>query len=105
MDTPNDLQSPRTIWLWVKTNGTYFGVGAPPVLVYFSGDWDVHWGLADLDFDPWPCVSFPGQRRVGGPALLARHLPLPQRRAHELVGREAQSSGKGTGRGHSPGTF
>ena len=20
----------------------HFGVGAPPVLVYFSGDWDVH---------------------------------------------------------------
>ena len=24
----------------------HFGVGAPPVLVYFSGDWDVHWGFA-----------------------------------------------------------
>ena len=22
----------------------HFGVGAPPMLVYFSGDWDVHWG-------------------------------------------------------------
>ena len=22
----------------------HFGVGAPPILVYFSGDWDVHWG-------------------------------------------------------------
>ena len=31
----------------------HFGVGAPPILVYFSGDWDVHWGY-DLDFDPWP---------------------------------------------------
>ena len=31
----------------------HFGVGAPPVLVYFSGDWDVHWGC-DSDFDPWP---------------------------------------------------
>ena len=30
-----------------------FGVGAPPILVYFSGDWDVHWGY-DLAFDPWP---------------------------------------------------
>ena len=27
------------------------GVGAPPILVYFSGDWDVHWGTG---FDPWP---------------------------------------------------
>ena len=30
----------------------HFGVRAPPVLVYFSGDWDVHWGVRD--FDPWP---------------------------------------------------
>ena len=31
-----------------------FGVGAPPTLVCFSGDWNVHWGLTDLDFEPWP---------------------------------------------------
>ena len=23
----------------------HFGVGAPPILVYVSGDWDVHWGV------------------------------------------------------------
>ena len=40
----------RNIWLWVKTN---VGVDAPPILVYFSGDWDVHRGY-DMDFDPWP---------------------------------------------------
>ena len=33
-----------------------FWVGAPPILVYFSGDWDVHW--YDLGFDPWPDGSF-----------------------------------------------
>ena len=33
----------------------HFGVGAPPIFVYFSWDWDVHWGY-DLDFDPWPNV-------------------------------------------------
>ena len=27
-------------------------IGAPLVLVY-SGDWDVHWAY-DLEFDPWP---------------------------------------------------
>ena len=32
-----------------------FGVGVPPILVFFSGDWDVHWGY-DLDLDPWPYV-------------------------------------------------
>ena len=26
----------------------HFGVGAPPILVYFSGDWDVHWGITGL---------------------------------------------------------
>ena len=25
-----------------------FGVGASPVLVYFSGDWDVHWGITGV---------------------------------------------------------
>ena len=34
--------------------GSHFGVGAPPILVNFSEDWDVHWGY-DLDFDQWPC--------------------------------------------------
>ena len=38
----------------VKTNGiSHFGIGAPPILVYFGGDWDVHWGY-DLGFHPWP---------------------------------------------------
>ena len=37
----------------VKPMGSHFGVGAPSILVYFSGDWDVHWGY-DLDSDPWP---------------------------------------------------
>ena len=26
----------------------HFGVGAPPILVYFSGSWDVHWGYGLL---------------------------------------------------------
>ena len=25
-----------------------FGVGAPPILVYSTGDWDVHWGYGTL---------------------------------------------------------
>ena len=27
-----------------QNNWYHFGVGAPPILVYLSGDWDVHWG-------------------------------------------------------------
>ena len=26
----------------------HFGVGAPPILVFFSGDWDAHWGYGIL---------------------------------------------------------
>ena len=26
----------------------HFGVGAPLILVYFRGDWDVHWGYGVL---------------------------------------------------------
>ena len=60
---------------------------------YFSGDWDVHWGLTDLGFDPWPfgskgtgrgfcaqclcsssCAAFfprQGQGRVAGAKLIS----------------------------------
>ena len=55
------LQAPSS--MAVGQNQWYhFGVGAPPILVYFSGDWDVHWG-ASRAFDPWPyhcavCLAF-----------------------------------------------
>ena len=26
----------------------HFGIGTPPILVIFSGDWDVHWGYGLL---------------------------------------------------------
>ena len=32
----------------VQNSWYHFGVGAPPILVYFSGDWDVHWGYGLL---------------------------------------------------------
>ena len=36
-------------YLAVGQNQWYhFGVGAPLILVYFSGDWDVHWGYGIL---------------------------------------------------------
>ena len=33
----------------------HVGVGATPILVYFSGDWDVHWGYGLLTW-PYPIV-------------------------------------------------
>ena len=35
----------------------HFGEGAPPILVYFSGDWDVHWGYGVLTHSHL-CVCF-----------------------------------------------
>ena len=31
-----------------QTQWYHFGVDAPPILVYFGGDWDVHWGYGIL---------------------------------------------------------
>ena len=40
------------------TNGTILGVGEFTTHFRTYLDWDVHWGLTDLGFDPWPylCV-------------------------------------------------
>ena len=89
-----------------------FEVGAPPMSVYFSGDWDVHWGY-DLAFDPWPSLNLgssshprqggcslapdgSAQNRLGGdkawpPVLsrcgLGRGMTLPAENAmHETCG-------------------
>ena len=32
----------------VQNQWYHFGIDAPPNLVYFSGDWDVHWGYGVL---------------------------------------------------------
>ena len=40
-----------------KPMGSHFGVGAPPILVYFSGDWDVHWGYGILTHGHCGCGS------------------------------------------------
>ena len=53
---PNQSKTTRFCYthLAVGQNQWYhFVVGAPPILVYFSGDWDVHWGY-DLAFALWP---------------------------------------------------
>ena len=36
----------------------HFGVGAPPSLVYFSEDWDVHWGYGILTHGHIPHYMF-----------------------------------------------
>ena len=40
------LDALKRCYLAVGQNQWYhFGVAAPPILVYFSGDWDVYWGV------------------------------------------------------------
>ena len=45
------------------------------ILVYFSGDWDVHWGY-DLDFDPWPYGPLLTLYSMGKEGLWARRTRL-----------------------------
>ena len=41
--------TPKTRHVAMVQNQWYhFGIGAPLILVYFSGDWDVHWGYGVL---------------------------------------------------------
>ena len=35
----------RGIWLWVKTMAPFWGGCTTHFRTYFSGDWDVHYGL------------------------------------------------------------
>ena len=77
----------RNNWLsWVpgslygygsKPMGSHFGVGefTTHFRTYFSGGWDVHWGLPDLDFDPWPC----------GVCLLLPFFPDPLQQAMQRL--------------------
>ena len=45
----NHVREKKHLHMAVGQNHWYhFGVGAPAVLVYFSGDWDVHWGYGIL---------------------------------------------------------
>ena len=52
-----------------------FGLGAPPISTFFSGDWDVHWGY-DLDFDPHPYSQV--QQFPLGICLQVQLIPLEQ---------------------------
>ena len=55
----------------------HFGIGAPPILDYLCGGWDVHWGY-DLGFDPWPYVNVRTLPSYTHPALLALYRVLQQ---------------------------
>ena len=55
------------VHLAVGQNKCYhFGVGAPPILVYFSGDWDVHWGCGLLTHGHLSVTGEPKVRHMHG---------------------------------------
>ena len=45
---PRGWRKSRSLELKVLGHGLEIGLGAPPMLDYFSGDWDVHWGYGLL---------------------------------------------------------
>ena len=61
-----------------KPMGSHFGVGAPPILVYSSRDWDVHWVR---NFDPWPNQPMWFSPTRSPPEGLSR---IPPRATHPL---------------------
>ena len=60
--------SSKPIWPWVNTDG---GVDAPPILVYFGGDWDVHRGYGILTHDHLTDVD--GSGGAGRPHRVPLH--------------------------------
>ena len=83
-----------TIWPWAKATGIpcWDFRCTTHVRIYFSGDWDVHWGC-DLDFDPWPYgdivllswYSFCWEKRTSGFAVLEDLSPKERRATHATV--------------------
>ena len=54
----------------------HFGIGARPILVNFSGDWDVHWGVsfvAGFERQPHFCGSALERRGLRSPRLARAH--------------------------------
>ena len=50
----------------VQNQWYHVGIGAPPILVYFSGDWDVHWGYGVLTQGQMARQGAGERREVGG---------------------------------------
>ena len=57
----------------------HFGVDTPPISVYFSGDWDVHWGYGLLTHGHMDsiqvCFKQEGASQVWSYSLNARRAP------------------------------
>ena len=66
---------PEAVWFFdmaVHNQWYHVGVGAPPILVYFIGDWDVHWGYGLLTHGHISPVS----AGVSGPCTIPLLCPM-----------------------------
>ena len=73
---PFDGNAFVSAYMAVGQNQWYqFGVGVPPILVYFSGDWDVHWGYGILIHVVCVCFCFGGA--LGVHVFLRSTTPPP----------------------------
>ena len=75
---------PKWNMAMVQNQSYHFGIGAPPILVYSSGDWDVYWGYGVLThghMEQPPTIGddIPAQPALGKPCA-ARE---PQAEARE----------------------
>ena len=95
---PEDTSTPTHLFdMAVGQHQWYhFGVGPPPILVYFSGDWDVHWGYGVLTHSHiYPTTSGHRESRTKYSAIskrlsaahkwLSPFSPIPQLMCSEQV--------------------
>ena len=63
-----EAQNQLHLTTWSKNQWYHFWIAAPPILVFFSGDWDVHWGCGVSTYGYfWPKV-----RACKGPSQMVR---------------------------------
>ena len=66
--------------------GSHFGVSAPPILAYFSRDWDDHWGYGILTHGHMLAShKNSGVKRLSTPKLALR-VALAWRNSHNGTG-------------------
>ena len=87
----NNYSGPPQQWVRTRIRETLFIIMVQfinQVLVYFSGDWDVHWGLQD--FDPLPC-GYGSKARIFG-YLCLTHSHRRDERAEKDLARSTRKS-------------
>ena len=77
--TPRSIPTRKRCRAVGQNQWYHFGVGAPLILVYFSGDWDVHWGYGILTHSHMEVFFVSGRQmdpRPQAKALVLRREPM-----------------------------